>query len=245
MTAPEPLRSAQVPGGSRSSPELGCAKREASGRRPLDRFVELAVLIGLVALAGLATARGVMLARRGVRLFPIDRERRPGEALSDLGFLLAFLLWGWECVALALPHSRHLLPEGALALVVAAAPLRLLGLSLLAGGAVVYALAVLAMGASWRLGIDREHPGALVTDGVFACSRNPIYVGLALLTLGASLALGRLALLLLCAVFWIYFSFLVRREEAFLASQYGDAYRDYCTRVGRWWTVRSSEPRAS
>ena len=37
---------------------------------------------------------------------------------------------------------------------------------------------------SFRVGIDNEHPDKLVTTGVFAYSRNPIYVGFIALLLG-------------------------------------------------------------
>ena len=47
---------------------------------------------------------------------------------------------------------------------------------------------------------------------------------------------ARLVLLLLAGVFWSYFVHLVRREEKFLRERYGDAYRDYERRVGRWWS---------
>ena len=87
----------------------------------------------------------------------------------------------------------------------------------------VYALALHAFGTSWRLGIDRQTSGDLVNGRIFARSRNPVYLALSLLTLGASLVPGRLVLLLLAGVFPIYFPHLVRREERFLADQCGEA----------------------
>ena len=80
---------------------------------------------------------------------------------------------------------------------------------------------------SWRLGIDRDQAGALVTGGILGRSRNPVYLGLALLTVGVFLVLGRLVLLAVALVFLVYFHFLIRREERFLAERYGEAYREY------------------
>jgi protein-S-isoprenylcysteine O-methyltransferase Ste14 len=93
---------------------------------------------------------------------------------------------------------------------------------------------------SWRLGIDRDQPGALVTGGIFGRSRNPVYLGLALLTVGVFLVLGSLVLLALALVFLVYFHFLIRREKRFLAEHYGEAYREYARSVGRWWTWRTA-----
>ena len=57
---------------------------------------------------------------------------------------------------------------------------------------------------------------------------------LALVSFGASLALGSLTLLLLACAAPFYFQRLIRREEAFLARHYGDRYAAYCASVPRW-----------
>jgi protein-S-isoprenylcysteine O-methyltransferase Ste14 len=189
-----------------------------------ERLLDGLVLAALAGLALLAVVRGAMLSARGVRLLPIDRERSPFQALADLAFVLAFLLWGLEVVAFAWPLDLHLAPAWARAVVLDWLPSRILGAAVVVAGLVVYALALHALGSSWRLGIDREAPGTLVTGGIFARSRNPVYLGLALLALGSFLVLGRLVLLLLAVGF----------------AAYGVAYLDYARRVGRWWTWRPS-----
>jgi protein-S-isoprenylcysteine O-methyltransferase Ste14 len=113
--------------------------------------------------------------------------------------------------------------------------MRWLGLVVAWAGVGLYVLALRDLGASWRFTIDRERSGELVTTGVFAFSRNPIYVALMLLALGVSLALGSLPLILLACAAPFYFQHLIRREERFLAGHYGEAYRAYGARVRRWW----------
>jgi protein-S-isoprenylcysteine O-methyltransferase Ste14 len=76
---------------------------------------------------------------------------------------------------------------------------------------------------------------ALVTTGIHGWSRNPIYVGMFTLYTGIGLAARSpwvLALLLPLAVIMRYG--VVAREEAYLERRFGDAYRDYKTRVRRW-----------
>lgn len=204
----------------------------------IERPFEWLVIAALAGLGVLGIGRAALLTARGVRLLPRDRERSVGEGLADLGFVLAFLLWVYETLAFALPLGFHLVPAFARAVVLDAVVVRAAGVLALAAGLLVYALALRAFGASWRLGIDRERPGALVTGGIFARSRNPVYLGLLLLALGSFLVLGRLILLLLAAVFALYFRQLVAREERFLLGHYGDAYREYTERVARWWTWR-------
>ena len=76
---------------------------------------------------------------------------------------------------------------------------------------------------------------ALVTDGPFRFSRNPLYVAMTVIYLGMTLSTGSwwpLAALLptLAMVHWR----IVLREEQFLEAKFGEAYRDYKTRVRRW-----------
>jgi protein-S-isoprenylcysteine O-methyltransferase Ste14 len=203
-----------------------------------DRLFESLTLGALGCLAVLGIGRAVMLRAGGVRIIAIDRERTAGEALADLGFVLCFLVWAYEVVAFTLPLDFHLVPAAARVTVLDIGGAKAFGVVMMATGLVVYGLALHAFGSSWRLGIDRDRPGPLVTHGIFGRSRNPVYLSLALLAVGAFLVLGRLVLLVLAIVFLIYFPFLVRREERFLAERYGDPYREYTRLVGRWWTSR-------
>jgi protein-S-isoprenylcysteine O-methyltransferase Ste14 len=206
-----------------------------------DHLFESLVLGALGCLAILGIGRAMMLSARGVRIIAIDRERTVSQGLADLGFVLCFLLWVYEVLAVTLPLSFHLVPAAGRASLLDVGAAKALGVLMMAAGLAVYGLALHAFGSSWRLGIDRERAGVLVTGGIFGRSRNPVYLGLALLVVGVFLVLGRLVLLLLAIVFLVYFQFLIRREERFLAEHYGNAYREYARSVGRWWTWRPGE----
>jgi protein-S-isoprenylcysteine O-methyltransferase Ste14 len=75
----------------------------------------------------------------------------------------------------------------------------------------------------------------LVTNGPFRYSRNPLYLALTIIYLGGTMSLGNcwpLATLVpaLAVVHWK----IIRREEEYLESRFGDAYRAYKARVRRW-----------
>ena len=77
---------------------------------------------------------------------------------------------------------------------------------------------------------------ALVTTGVFAWSRNPIYLGNTVVLLGAAFALANPWFLLAAAL--AAFStqaMAILREEAHLQVVFGDAWRDYASRTPRWF----------
>lgn len=76
---------------------------------------------------------------------------------------------------------------------------------------------------------------ALVTEGPYRRSRNPIYLGMALIYLGAVCVTASLgAAILLPAVILVMEFGVIRREERYLERRFGQAYRDYKARVRRW-----------
>ena len=76
---------------------------------------------------------------------------------------------------------------------------------------------------------------ALVTEGPFRYSRNPIYVALTLLYVGVALLINALWILLLVVpVLVVIRSGVIAREEAYLTRKFGEAYRQYTTQVRRW-----------
>jgi len=76
---------------------------------------------------------------------------------------------------------------------------------------------------------------ALVTGGPFRFSRNPLYLSLITLYVGITLLFDALwPLILLVPVLAFVHWGIVKREEHYLELKFGDAYRDYKTRVRRW-----------
>jgi protein-S-isoprenylcysteine O-methyltransferase Ste14 len=80
----------------------------------------------------------------------------------------------------------------------------------------------------------------LVTDGIFAHCRNPLYVGNLLILLGVFVIYNNPWVYLLGGGFFLVsYTAIVLAEEAFLRDKFAGAYDDYCRDVGRWWV----EPR--
>lgn len=80
------------------------------------------------------------------------------------------------------------------------------------------------------------HPStALVTDGPYRRTRNPMYLGMASLFLGLTLSVGLLwGLAVLPLVMGVIDIWVVRPEEKHLEQVHGDAYRSYRSEVPRW-----------
>lgn len=83
--------------------------------------------------------------------------------------------------------------------------------------------------------IPHRVPQALVTDGVFAISRNPIYLGDALVLLAATFwANTLLGLVVLGGFVWVITDRFIIPEEDRLADAFGDQATEWFTRVRRW-----------
>ncbi len=70
---------------------------------------------------------------------------------------------------------------------------------------------------------------------MFAFTRNPIYVGAHIGTIGVAIALNSLWILATLVPFYFVIRYgVVAREEAYLERKFGNAYLAYKARVRRW-----------
>ncbi len=81
-----------------------------------------------------------------------------------------------------------------------------------------------------------EPSAALITDGPYQLSRNPIYVCYTFLYLGVGFWANSIwPLAFLPLVLWVLHRIVISREEAYLERRFGDVYRAYRHRVRRWF----------
>jgi protein-S-isoprenylcysteine O-methyltransferase Ste14 len=105
-------------------------------------------------------------------------------------------------------------------------------LCLAAIGLILYSL--VSFSKSFRVGIDLNVSQPLITTGIFAYSRNPMYVAFALLLWGQFLVFPSWILLLYIAAATWLFHRQVLCEEDFLKEHYGAEYAAYAKRVRRY-----------
>lgn len=105
-------------------------------------------------------------------------------------------------------------------------------------GLVGLALIALALGI-FRTTKTRPEPwqpaSALVASGIYGLTRNPMYLGMAILSLAVALFFASLpaAILTLIAIIIIDRA-VIKREEAYLARRFGEDYAAYRQTVRRW-----------
>jgi len=108
------------------------------------------------------------------------------------------------------------------------------GLALLAASLVWTAVAQMQMGASWRIGIDKKNRTELVQKGLFAVSRNPIFLGMRLALAGFFLTIPNAVTLLTLGLGDVLMQIQVRLEEEHLKGLHGEKYAEFCRAVRRW-----------
>ncbi len=112
---------------------------------------------------------------------------------------------------------------------------RALGQGLVALAVVLMAAAAVQMVLSRTTVIPRRNPSVLVTGGLFAWSRNPIYLADALILTGAILWLDVvLALPLIASFVWLIETRFIKDEEARLTLAFGPEFDLWASRTRRW-----------
>jgi len=178
----------------------------------------------IVLLIAMVLTRVAMLRRQGVRAMNFGKQDKTDFLIPPFAFFYFYLVFsnafGWPTV------SRQ-------AFFVSSAA-AWLGVAFCAMALLLMFWSLVSFGRSFRVGIDDETADELVTGGIFAWSRNPLYVAFWFMLLGQLLVFPNwLLLVYLAAATWLFHR-QVRREEAYLAQRYGASYADYCKRVRRY-----------
>jgi protein-S-isoprenylcysteine O-methyltransferase Ste14 len=196
-----------------------------------DYFQIASVTAFLVVIIGRAL---FMRFTKGIRAIVIGGGKTGFVLVVEVLSFAGLALWVIEILFYALHSEFRIFPSPLDNQLINSVPAKFAGCVLIAFGFVIFLLAFLSFGDSWRVGFDMKTPGTLVTKGIFALSRNPIYVFLLCWFLGIFLINGTaifliFALLALAVVHWQ-----ILQEERFLKNLYGQAYQDYYERTARY-----------
>jgi protein-S-isoprenylcysteine O-methyltransferase Ste14 len=203
---------------------------------------ELVLRRAAVCASGLIYWGGVFLQARRVRkkigrtpnLAPKDAKER----LIWIGWIVVVTAWIGQPLLVsgpdvpplqfipALTHPATLLPG--------------LGLILLGYAGTLWCYA--AMGAAWRIGIDKGGASSLVQSGPYRRMRHPIYSFQMVMLLGAALLLPTPISLAILVLHFVFASIKASDEETHLGGVFGAEYAGYMNRTGRFAPKLGSTP---
>ena len=97
-----------------------------------------------------------------------------------------------------------------------------------------------------RGGKNRQiYASFLAQKGLYALTRNPMYLGNVLIAIGMTMIAGSpslYAIVLPC--FLVIYASMIVAEETYLQSKFGPLYEHYCAQVPRWWPRLSARSQA-
>ncbi|MCL2137664.1 MAG: isoprenylcysteine carboxylmethyltransferase family protein [Coriobacteriia bacterium] len=179
-----------------------------------------------VLFVALVAGRAVMLKRQGIKAIVFGNTDKSDYLLVPFMLLIVYTI---SSKAFGLPLFQPLVapfwPSGLPGIG---------GIALCAAVLIGLAASLASFGDSFRVGIDDQSPDKLVTTGMFAYSRNPIYVCFDLFFAGQFLIHRNIAIAVAVVGFALVIHRQILREERFLASHYGDEYTEYRNRVRRY-----------
>ncbi|MHA2202305.1 MAG: methyltransferase family protein [Candidatus Hodarchaeales archaeon] len=90
-----------------------------------------------------------------------------------------------------------------------------------------------------RIGVEAREPfhvpDTLVIEGPYRFSRNPIYLSVIIMALGAAIMMGSLTIFILSVVLFLIFqTWFISWEEKKLEEAFGEEYLEFKKRVRRW-----------
>ena len=184
---------------------------------------EYFILFSLAAVAFGVIFRSILLKREGIKAIHFGGTDKKDYLIPPFMILYFYLIIAY---IFDLPKIGSLMTESSTAAWV--------GAVLCICAPIVFFWGIYSFGKSFRVGIDKNSPGNLVSSGAFAVSRNPLYVAFMMILVGVFLIFP----------VWIFFVYLiigmwridhqVCLEENALRKIYGKGYDDYCNRVRRY-----------
>jgi protein-S-isoprenylcysteine O-methyltransferase Ste14 len=197
-----------------------------------DYFQIASVAIVLLIFAGRAS---YLRFSRNINPIAIGGGKQGFRLAVELMAVIGLVAWIIEVLLYTLHSALRIFPSRLESQLIDSFGVKSIGVALVTLGLILFGLAFVSFGDSWRVGFDVRTPGALVTTGVFAVSRNPIYAFLDLWFIGIfrikwTLIFFIFALLAVAVLQWQ-----IVQEEEFLLKLYGQSYQSYCAKTGRYF----------
>jgi protein-S-isoprenylcysteine O-methyltransferase Ste14 len=200
----------------------------------MNHGIDYFPLVSLKIFCILFLGRTVLLYAQGINPFVIGKGKSRIKRVREILLVPGFLIWILEVFLHAVHSDFHLLPSFFNAPLIKSVILRYISYPLIVLGLLFFLWTLISFQGSWRMGIDKDHPGSLITTGAFAVSRNPIFVFMDAYNLALFLYYQNLLFLVFAFAVIIGTHLQILAEEQFLFQNYGQPYLDYMKQVKRY-----------
>lgn len=192
---------------------------------PLERVVSyrFLALIVLIIFYGIYFTKMFLQRKKGIRTNQIG-TRKEGE-IHKVEMLMSFATVAVVIVQIvSILFNINSMPSGA----------RFAGFLVGMLGDCIFLISILFMKDSWRAGIPEKDKTKLVTNGIYAFSRNPAFLAFDLMYIGMLLMYFNIFMLVFTVLTVVTLHFQILQEEIYLEKNFGEEYKEYRKRVFRY-----------
>ena len=199
----------------------------------LNNIADLVPAAGFFLLIFLIAENSVLMKNNGVRV-NASGTRNPGNIKWFYPVFVIFLLFFLTEIFNPL-YGFSLLPKVVRSFFFNSVLIRLTGVLVIFLSVYLMKTTLKHFGNSLRFGMNENNTGKLVTNGIFARSRNPFFLSLLLFFTGTALVFPNLFFLFFAVSSLAGIHFSILKEEKFLQKVYGDEYLAYQQKVRRYF----------
>ena len=182
----------------------------------------------------LLTVRTIQLRLQGIKVWTVGKNKKGVQRILEISFFLGLIIWTSIVILNVFNVNLGYLHSILIYKFIDILLIKIVGTILMLTGLLIFILALISFGKSWRVGIDKKNPGKLITNGIFSISRNPIFLFLDLYFLSTFFNYSTIFFLLTSITFIIGIHFQILEEEKFLLANYGKEYKNYTEKVRRY-----------
>ena len=190
-------------------------------KRLMPRYL---AALTIVLLLGMVLTRALLMKWRGIKAMRFGAIDKKDFLIPPFAFFYFYIVFA----------AAFDLPTVSTQVLFHSEVISWVGVVFCLAGLLLLLWSLVSFGQSFRVGIDTVRPDRLVTTGIFAFSRNPIYVAFAIVLIGQFLIFPNWILLAYLGAGTGLFHRQVLREEKYLRSHYGPEYSEYFQRVRRY-----------
>jgi len=196
-------------------------------------IIDIFVIISLAIFYILFLGRTVLLYKKGIKVWVIGTStKKISEIILEKILLPSVLLISFIFTIITALHIK--LPAIITNYLINIIWIKYIGIMFCYIGLIIFLLALISFGKSWRIGIDENNSNELITNGMFKYSRNPIFLFMDLYFTGIMLIYPNIVFILLAIGTIIGIHSQILREEEFLLNKFGERYIKYKNKTRRY-----------
>jgi protein-S-isoprenylcysteine O-methyltransferase Ste14 len=196
-------------------------------------IIDVFAVISLVVFYILFLGRTILLYKKGIKVWVIGTStKKISEIILEKILLPLALLISFIFIIVTALHIN--LPAIISNYLINITWIKYIGILFCYIGLIIFLLALISFGKSWRIGIDENNSNELITNGIFKYSRNPIFLFMDLYFIGIMLIYPNIIFILLATGTIIGIHLQIIREEKFLLNKFGEKYIEYKNKTRRY-----------